>query len=64
MSDNRQKKAAADFCAAIREIAGKPENMENLESYLSAHFSEWLKKYASTPDEMACEMKEFASMVI
>lgn len=64
MSDNRQKKAAADFCAAIREIANKPDNLDNLESYLSSHFSEWLEKYARTPDEMACEMKEFASMVI
>lgn len=62
--NERQTKAAADFCAAIREIGSKPENLDNLESYLSAHFSEWLEKYASTPDGMACEMKEFARMVI
>ena len=38
--NERQTKAAADFCAAIREIGSKPENLDNLESYLSAHFSE------------------------
>lgn len=43
---NRQEKAAADFCAAIKEIASKPENLDNLESYLSAHFAAWLQKYA------------------
>lgn len=60
----KYEKAAADFVAAIREIAGNPENLDNLESYLSAHFAAWLEKYASTPDEMACEMKEFARMII
>lgn len=60
----KYEKAAADFCAAIREIAGKPENLDNLESYLSNCFGAWLEKYAGTPDEMACEMKEFARMII
>ena len=58
------EKAAADFVAAIKEIAGKPENLNNLESYLSYHFPEWLRKYANTPDGIAAEMKEFASMDI
>lgn len=60
----RQAKAAADFIAAIKAIAGKPENLENLESYLTMHFSAWLTKYARTPDELAAEMKEFANMEI
>lgn len=55
---DRMEKAAADFVAAIKEIAGK------LESYLSYHFPEWLRKYANTPDGIAAEMKEFASMDI
>lgn len=58
------KQAAADFVAAVAEIARKPENLENLESYLSWHFSAWLAKYASTPEDMAAEMKEFARMEI
>lgn len=60
----RQAKAAADVIAAIKEIAQKPENLENLESYLTQHFAVWLKKYASTPDELAAELKEFARMEI
>ena len=53
---------AAQFCNAIREIANKPENLQNLESYLEWHFDKWLEKYASTPDGMAAEMSEFAQM--
>ena len=53
---------AAQFCNAIREIANKPENLQNLESYLEWHFDKWLEKYASTPDCMAAEISEFAQM--
>ena len=53
---------AAQFCDAIRELANKPENLQNLESYLEWHFETWLEKYASTPDGMAAEMSEFAQM--
>lgn len=63
-NNSRQAKAAEDFCNAIRTFAFKPENIDNLESYLAHHFSEWLEKWASTPDDMACEMLEFANMII
>ena len=53
---------AAQFCNAIRELANKPENLQNLESYLEWHFDKWLEKYASTPDCMAAEMSNFAQM--
>ena len=53
---------AAQFCNAIRELANKPENLQNLESYLEWHFDKWLEKYASTPDCMAAEMSDFAQM--
>lgn len=62
MKKETQAKAAADFVAAIKTIANKPENLDNLESYLSYHFSEWLEKYANTPDNMAAEMREFAEI--
>ena len=39
---------AAQFCNAIRELANKPENLQNLESYLERHFDKWLEKYANT----------------
>ena len=61
---NSYAKSAADFVNAIREIARKPENLDNLESYLSYHFQSWLKQYASTPEGMVAEMKSFASMEI
>ena len=63
-SAKRNAKAAADFIAAIREIASKPQNLENLESYLSHHFPECLSKYARSPEDIAAEMKEFANMKI
>ena len=53
---------AAQFCNAIRELANKPENLQNLESYLEWHFDKWLEKYASTPDCIAAEMSDFAQM--
>ena len=55
---------AAQFCNAIRELANKPENLQNLESYLEWHFKTWLEKYANTPDGIAAEMESFAQMEI
>ena len=55
---------AAQFCDAIRELANKPENLQNLESYLEYHFDKWMEKYARTPDDMAAEMSDFAQMDI
>lgn len=62
--EERKEKAAADFVEAIRTIASKPENLENLESYLAMHFPNWLKKFAYDPDNIAAEMKQFAEMEI
>lgn len=58
----RAAKAAADFVGAIKNIATKPDNLDNLQSYLSQHFPEWLKKWANTPEDIAAELKEFARM--
>ena len=57
-----EKQAAADFVEAIKLIAAKPDNLDNLESYLSRHFSEWISKWANSPASLAAEMKEFAEM--
>ena len=62
MIDN--ERAAETFCNAIRLFADKPDNLNNLESYLIQHFPEWLKKYARTPEELAAELMFFASMDI
>lgn len=55
---------AKQFCEAIKTLAENPANLDNLESYLSQHFYEWLKKFAATPEDMAAEMKAFADMKI
>ena len=57
-------RAAADFVNAIQEIARKPGNLANFESYLKYHFPEWLEKYARTPGDMAAEIKAFAQMEV
>lgn len=56
--------AARDFCEAIRTIAAKPDNIANLEYYLAAHFDAWLERFASSPADLAAELKEFANMEI
>ena len=52
------------FCEALQTIAGKPQNLENLEHYLSIHFCEWLNKFANTPEGITAELKNFAEMNI
>lgn len=64
MRKETQAKAVADFINAIKTIASKPENLDNLESYLSYHFAEWLEKFANTPEGIAAEMREFAEMEV
>jgi hypothetical protein len=55
--------AAKIFIEAIQQIASKPNNLNNLESYLGQHFDKWLK-WANTPEDMATEMASFAEMEI
>ena len=55
---------AKQFCEALQAIAGKPQNLENLEHYLSIHFSEWLSKFANTPEGITAELKQFAEMEV
>ena len=50
------------FCDAIRTIAKKPKNIDNLESYLTYHFTGWLNKYGNYQENLATEMKMFAEM--
>ena len=58
------KKNADILIQAIKDLASKPENLENLNSYLSFHFSEWLETWASTPEGLAEELKMFATMEV
>ena len=60
----KYEKQAAEFCEAIRTLANKPENLNNLESYLTYNFDKWLTTWANSPENIAAEMKEFAEMEI
>ena len=60
--NRKHEQIAKEFCEALRAIAGKPENLDNLESYLSYHFAEWINKYANTPENITAELKSFADM--
>ena len=63
MLDYQQNKQNADiFTQAIKDLASKPENLENLNSYLCYHFPKWLEKWANTPEGLAEEMKNFANL--
>lgn len=57
-------KLAADFAAVIKELSGKPKNLENLEAYLAVHFAAWMEKWASTPEELVEDLQMFARMEI
>ena len=50
------------FIEAIKTIAEKPDNLDNLEGYLECHFDVWMEKYANNPEGLAYEMKLFAEM--
>lgn len=60
----KHEKHAAQFCAAIKRLSEKPENLNNLESYLARHFGAWLEKFANTPETITAELKQFAEMEI
>ena len=64
MNERRYDDLAEQFCAAIKTIAEKPDNLDNLECYLSHHFGVWLEKWANTPEGIVSEMREFAEMQI
>lgn len=58
----RNRDAAAVFVCAIKTIAAKPENLDNLQCYLTQHFAVWLDRWANTPEALAAEMRGFANM--
>ena len=64
MNENKYAELAAQFTKAIKTISEKPENLDNLECYLSHHFGSWLEKYANTPETLTAEMVEFANMIV
>ena len=64
MIERKFEQEAKQFCEAIKTIAEKPENLENLELYLSIHFATWIEKFASTPETITAALQSFAKMII
>ncbi|MBM6887630.1 hypothetical protein [Pseudoflavonifractor phocaeensis] len=62
--EGRYKTCARVVAKAIRTLASKPDNLENLENYLSHNFGEWVEKYARYPETLAAELQNFANMDI
>lgn len=56
-----ESEAASVYCS-IKKLADNPAALENLESYLSMHFSAWLEKWANNPESFASELHNFATM--
>lgn len=49
---------------AIRKMAENEDNVFNFVCYLTYHFDTWLRDMASTPQDLATEMKCFAEMEV
>ena len=66
MKENKREfeELAERFVEAIKEIAKKEENLNNLQHYLSMHFEQWLERFARTPLAIVCEIESFANMEI
>lgn len=69
MDDTRTKKAqdtrpyeqeATDLAAAIRKLATDPKALDDMESYLSYHFANWLQMWCQRPKDMVHEFQRFA----
>lgn len=58
------EECAKVFVEAIKEMASKPDNLDNFESYLSHHFDVWMRNYANSPEGLTNEVKQFAEMEI
>lgn len=61
---NTNEECAVMFVNAIKELATKQDNLDNLENYLSNHFDVWMENFANSPSGLASELKEFAEMEI
>jgi hypothetical protein len=63
-NNGKFEQLAHEFAEALRTFAEKPENIDNIESYLSYHFDVWMEKWTSDPEGLTSEMKHFANMEI
>jgi hypothetical protein len=61
MNNKQNAEHAKIFIEAIKTIAEKPQNLDNLEIYLTWNFPEWLQQHADTPEKLASELHFFAN---
>ena len=59
---NNNEKLALQLASAIEKLAKSPEHLDNFVSYLTAHFPDWIEKFANTPEGLVNEFAEFANM--
>lgn len=60
--ENENRQNAERLVKAIKRLANNPENLDNFENYLAAHFDKWLATWVTTPAGMASEFEMFAEM--
>lgn len=48
--------------ASIKALAEDDDKLNNFVSYLTAHFSDWMEKYANTPEGLTQEFAEFSGI--
>lgn len=58
----RNEKLAEQFISAIRTLAEDEDKLDNFESYLSHHFTEWFRRYCTTPSGLVSEFCNFAEI--
>ena len=64
VTDYAKKVVAGEIITGELHKLACQRHLDNLESYLSNHFSEWLDKYANTPEGITSELKEFSNMIL
>jgi hypothetical protein len=60
--ENENRQNAERLAKAIKRLANNPENLDNFENYLAAHFDKWLATWATTPAGMVNDFEIFAEM--
>lgn len=53
---------ALQFGEAIKDLASNDEALKNFVSYLTYSFPKWCTRFASTPEGLVSEFRNFADM--
>lgn len=50
------------FTESIKRLAENPARLDNLNSYLTYHFDNWVEKFANTAEGLTSEIKCFSEI--